>query len=183
MSQADPRYNKRRWKKQAQRTKQLTRNRCCQCGAKAREVHHAYYGIRFLCFTLPIGGFEIPGLQLFPLCANCHSNSKGCAHHTSNYRASKLSPWLNHNTTSYLWRLRIGFLLTTTILHPITTALIGFGLWLSASTIFASEFSAQSLLPQFQLWRSAPSRAKPENQYRVKLRNSRGFDRAPTLTP
>ncbi|MBW4422287.1 MAG: hypothetical protein KME13_24250 [Myxacorys californica WJT36-NPBG1] len=153
MSQADPRYHKRKWKHTAKRTKQLTRNRCCMCGAKAVEVHHAFYGFRLL-LTLPIAGFEIPGWQLFPLCDRCHSNSKGCAHHVGNYCVSKFSSWLNCNRYGYLWRLRIGFLLTVLIVHPLTAALSIGGLWLFASTISVSESLQPLLSRQFQHWQS-----------------------------
>lgn len=180
MSQTDSRYHKKRWRSQAKLAKQLTRNRCCLCGKKATEVHHAYYGVRLLCFTLPIAGFEIPGWQVFPLCDRCHSNSKGCAHNFDNYQVSKLSPWFNCNRYGYLWRLRIGFLITFIIVHPLTAVFIGVGVWLFASTTFASGFSEPFLSRQFPHWQSDPSREKPENRQHPRWRNLKGSDRVPT---
>lgn len=148
----DLRHHKRKWRKTCKRTRQLTRDRCCLCGAKAREVHHAYYGIRLLGLTLPIPGFEIPGWQVFPLCANCHSNSKGDAHHISNYRANKSNPWLNCNRAGYLWRLRLNFAIAVLLTHPL--AAISLLIWLFMQTGFASAFWGQSSSPQFQRWLS-----------------------------
>jgi hypothetical protein len=56
---------------------------------------------------LPIPGFEMPFLQIFPLCLRCHSNSKNCAHNFSEYLVSRRSNWLNRNRDSFLWRLRL----------------------------------------------------------------------------
>lgn len=147
MTQSDPRRHKQKWKRTAKLTRSLTRDRCCNCGAAAKEVHHSYYGIRVLFLTLPLSGFEIPGWQIFPLCDKCHSNSKHCAHHISNYQASKLSDWFNCNTSSYLWGLRFKFLLTVAIVHPLTTLLILIGLWLSVPTIFAGSSWGRFLSP------------------------------------
>lgn len=171
MSKEDPRYHKQRWQRTRKQTRQLTRDRCCLCFSKAREVHHAYYGVRLLGISLPIAGYEIPGWQVFGLCANCHSNSKGDAHHVSNYRVSKVSPWLNCNRSGYLWKLRIRFAIALLLTHPLAALLLLIGLWLFVQTIFASEFLGQSFSPQFQPWQnelnSNPRPQKTIPRYRL----------------
>ena len=117
MRTTDPRHHPKKWKTQSQQARKLTGHRCCLCWRKATETHHAFYGMRLLGATLHIPGRELPGWQLFPLCDRHHSNRPGAVHHFHHYRVNKSDHWGNHNTTAYLWRLRIGFLLAVAIAH------------------------------------------------------------------
>lgn len=112
-TEPDPRRHPTRWRATTRWARELTVDRCVRCLAKADEVHHAFYGFWLLgILFLPIAGLELPGWQVFPLCARCHSNRRGCAHNLKHYRVSRRSNWRNHNRLAYTWYLRLCFLRT-----------------------------------------------------------------------
>lgn len=94
----DSRYDDRYaewWADISRQARRLVGNQCCypKCCRRAQAVHHAAYLERNTIGQLvPIRGREIPGVHVFPLCAFHHSKRPGCAHHPSNWQASKLPP-------------------------------------------------------------------------------------------
>lgn len=125
----DPRRHPTRWRTTKLWARQLTNDRCVRCLNKASAVHHAFYGLWLLgILFLPIAGVELPGWQVFPLCDRCHSNRPGCAHNLKNYRISRRSRWLNHNTLIYTWYLRLCFLRTQAWVYQVVAVLVIAGL-------------------------------------------------------
>lgn len=113
-SQKQARYSTH-WQDTASFTRLMTLGRCADCFRSPRsngrqvDVHHFYYGIRILGFTLHIPGFELPVIQVVPLCINCHLHKKGAAHRSGNY-VSTNDVWTNHSVSSYVWRIRMKML-------------------------------------------------------------------------
>lgn len=90
------------WHQVRAQAKELTHNRCCLCFRKAKEVHHCRYRDR----RGAIAGREVPGIDVFPLCASHHKQ----AHHPKNWVRDRRNPVLgHHNTEVFARKLKRGF--------------------------------------------------------------------------
>lgn len=100
--QFDKRYADN-WTKLAARARQATNGICCLCRSrKAVEVHH----VRYARNGRAIAGKEQPGVDIFPLCGDCHK----IAHQPKNWIKDKNNPVLgNRNHPEFVKRLQSGF--------------------------------------------------------------------------
>ena len=93
------------WPDISRLARRLTGDRCILCGDGATETHHALYGDD----QGAIAGREIPGVHVFPLCANCHQGDGG-AHAPINWYRDMGDPVRgNHQAPAYYRKLRAGW--------------------------------------------------------------------------
>ena len=111
MNNLDRRYENqwgskgRSWNLICRDARSLTNNRCTlNPRHRATQVHHAYYRRRFgwLGRRLDIAGVERPGVDVFPLCDECHIP---IAHHRDNWIQYE-DQGDNHNTREFIAKLR-----------------------------------------------------------------------------
>jgi hypothetical protein len=103
MSQSFPHRYAANWRSIRQQTLQLTGGCCCLCAGRAKEVHHARYGLWDGKRYQSIAGKEHPLVDVFPLCNSCHT----LAHAPQNWVWDKQNPALgNHNQPAFVERLQ-----------------------------------------------------------------------------
>lgn len=99
------RYDAEKWKVVRKKAIRATSGRCVLCGKIGKlEVHHAVY-----CRSdgTPIAGNEKIGLEVFPLCIECHKE----AHSYRNWVRDRRQPELwNRNSIPFWKKMREGFL-------------------------------------------------------------------------
>lgn len=83
-------------------------HRCPCCLGKAKEVHH----LRYRDLLGAIAGREKPGVDIIPLCLECHDK----AHLDRHWITAKVDPKLNNrNTWNYTFKLRLDYWLLRSV--------------------------------------------------------------------
>lgn len=119
------------WRSICRRTYQILPRCTCNPLHKASAIHHVQYkrspirrilGMLLLHAPHPsVSGLEIPGWDVFPVCAQCHDNYYGRSSDHRSVHYAKV--WIqrggldNHNIVSFAWRLRIKFWVCAIIFH------------------------------------------------------------------